>query len=158
MPLHVATNPSGQRNVNIDGKTYEVQTNRFGDDIVVIDGKQCKLSDPIFQNTAHLDYLAKQLEKAKEKASMWSKIFDLNLEGVRQNRRDRMAFVQEHGNDMKSMNDEQQAEYKNLLAQKCDYTSGKNRALAEQLSYTNTVISLAGAKQNALLSQSIFMS
>lgn len=156
--VNVTTNPSGQKEAIINGKKYAVQNNRFGEEVVIIDGKQVKLNAPLFENPYELqiDKVTEQLNNAKEKASMWCKIFDLNLEGVRSNRRERISFVCEYGNDINQMNEEQQSEYKQLLSEKSDYTTAKNRALAEQLSYTHQVVSLACSKHKLLNQSSIF--
>lgn len=155
---NVTTNAYGQKETVINGRKYAVQTDRYGEEFVVIDGKRVNLKDPIFTNPIE-ERIAKsteELNEAKEKASLWGKIFDFNLEQVRINRRERISFTREYGNDISQMDLEQQEQYKALLAEGGEYRTDKNIALGRQLSYTNEVISLACSKRNLLNQASIF--
>ena len=155
--FNVSTNPYGQKETVIDGKKYAVQTDRFGEEYVVIDGKRINLKESIFNNSEErLDKVTAQLNEAKEKAFFWGKVFDMNLGGVKSNRRERISFTREYGNDIDSMESEQQEQYRELLARGGEYRSGKNYALARQLSYTNQVISLACDKRDLLNRASLF--
>ncbi len=156
--FNVTTSPNGQKETVINGKRYNVQTDRYGEEYVVVDGRRVNLKDPIFNNTyeQRIDKVTEQLNEAKEKASMWGKIFDFNLQGVRDNRKERISFKREYGNDIDAMNAEQQEEYKAILEEGSEFSSSKNYALGRQLSYTHTVISLAGSKSNLLNQASIF--
>ena len=158
MTFNVSTTPSGQKETVINGKRYAVQTDRFGEEFVVIDGKRVNLKEPLFNNyfQERLDKATEELNDAKEKASMWGKIFDFNLQGVRDNRKERIAFTKEYGTDINSMDTEQQEQYKAILEEGGEYSTSKNIALGRQLSYTNQVVSLACSKKNLLNQASIF--
>ncbi len=158
MTLHVSTNASGQKETVINGKKYTVQTDRFGEEFVVVDGKRVNIKEPIFNNYFEnkIDKVTEQLNEAKDKASAWCKIFEFNLQGVRDNRKEKISFKREYGNDIDAMNAEQQEEYRALLEKGSEYSSGKNYALGRQLSYTHMVISLAGSKGNLLNQASIW--
>ena len=50
MTFHVSTTLSGQKETVINGKKYTVQTDRFGEEFVMIDGKRVNLKTPLFDN------------------------------------------------------------------------------------------------------------
>ena len=110
MTFNVSTTLSGQRETVINGKKYTVQIDRFGEEFVVIDGKRVNLNEPLFDNyyQERIEKSTEELNDAKEKAAMWGKIFDFNLQGVRDNRKERIAFTREYGTDINSMEVEQQ--------------------------------------------------
>ena len=87
---------------------------------------------------------------------MWGKIFDFNLQGVRDTRKERIAFTREYGSDLSSMDEEQQEQYKTILAKGGEFSTSKNIALGRQLSYTHQVINLAGNKKDLINQASIF--
>ncbi len=156
--FNLTTNANGQKETYINGKKYSVQTDRFGDEFVVIDGKRVNLKASLFENlySEKIDKATQELNKAKENAFKWGEIFDMNLEGVRKNRKERIAFKREYGNNINSLNPEEQEQYKALLAEGSEYSTNKNTALGRQLSYTNLVISLAGNKRQILNQASVF--
>ena len=145
-----------QKEITLNGKKYNLQTDRYGKQFVLIDGKRVDVKKPIFDSSELIQKKTEQLNEAKEKASFWANLFDINLENVRKNRRERLAFTKEYGNYISAMSEEHQAEYKALLAEGSEYSSNKNIALGRQLSYTNDVISLACSKRNLINQASIF--
>ena len=145
-----------QKEITLNGKKYNLQTDRYGKQFVLIDGKRVDVKKPIFDSSELIQKTTEQLNEAKEKASFWANLFDINLENVRKNRRQRLAFTKEYGNDISAMSEEHQAEYKALMAEGSEYSSNKNIALGRQLSYTNDVISSACSKINLINQASIF--
>ncbi len=156
MAFNVTTNPYNNEAV-IDGKKYKIQSDRYGE-FVIIDGKRVDLSKALFDNyfDERIEKASDELNEAKEKASMWGKIFDFNLQGVRDTRKERIAFTREYGSDLSSMEEEQREQYKAILAKGSEFSSSKNIALSRQLSYTHQVINLAGNKMDLINQASIF--
>lgn len=154
----VTTNPYGQKETVINGKKYTVKTDRHGEEYVVIDGKRVNLKEPLFDNyfQERLDKASEELNEAKENVSASCDLFDYFLNMVRSNRKEKIAFKREYGSDIDAMNAEQQEKYKTLLEMGGEYTSGKNRALANVLSYTNQTVSLACNKRDLLNQASLF--
>lgn len=156
MAFNVNTNPYNNEAV-IDGKKYKIQSDRYGE-FVIIDGKRVDLSKALFDNyfDERIEKASDELNEAKEKASMWGKIFDFNLQGVRDTRKERIAFTREYGSDLSSMDEEQQEQYKTILAKGGEFSTSKNIALGRQLSYTHQVINLAGNKKDLINQAFIF--
>ena len=87
---------------------------------------------------------------------MWGNMFECNLQGVRDTIKDSIAFTREYGSDLSSMDEEQQEQYKTILAKGGEFSTSKNIALGRQLSYTHQVINLAGNKKDLINQAFIF--